>query len=131
MIIRIVTLLLAVGWYLYVYLHYYRQMFGRMSDGGSALVFLSIAIFLIPYILGCVRQIIRPRPPNWVSFAESIILISSELYIVISFWIGTNDGDVDIGFDTAKLIQASAFSLVIITEYLVVKICQRSNLKIN
>jgi hypothetical protein len=50
-------------------------------------------------------------------FAESIILISSELYIVISFWVGTNDDDVDIGFDTAKLIQALTFLLIIITEY--------------
>ena len=117
MIIRITTFLLALGWYLYVYFHYYQQMFHRMELLGP----LYFAILLMPYILGMVRQIVRPRPSGRISLIESALLLVSECYITIAFWSPRPWSYVGEEFDKAKTIQTVVYFLVLTMEYIIVK----------
>jgi hypothetical protein len=100
-------------------------MFDRMTDGGLELVILSTCLFLVPYFLGLARQNIRPRPINWISFSESILLLSSEVYITINFWFRLHGGYADLEFDTAKIIQAAGYLFVLAVEYVAVNALQR------
>jgi hypothetical protein len=92
-----------------------------MRDGGFALVVLSVAIFLAPYILGLARENIQPGSTNLSAALESILLLASECYIVIHFWFPLHGGSAGIEFDTAKIIQAICYSCILIIDVIVMR----------
>jgi hypothetical protein len=92
-----------------------------MRDGGFALVVLSVAMFLAPYILGLAREKIQPGSTNFSAALESILLLGSEWYIAIRFWFTTHGGYAGIEFDTAKIIQAICYLCILIIDVIVMR----------